>query len=344
MAPMSESSLPRVSILIPTHNRARWLRGSIEAALAQTFESFELLVYDNASTDETPDVVASFDDPRIRSVRQRRDVGLVENHNRGLAAVETEYVIIVPDDDIMYPTLLERTVDVLDRLPRVGMVHTAIDMLGPDDDVIAAGVNWTMGLSESRVEPGAQFIREQMKYSCRVCASTALMRRSALPAGFFDPADYPPVDLGFWLRMATAWDMAFLDETLGGYRVHDHSHSAAVGTRTAEGYVRDVTLMRRLDDVKLRFVEEHITDEREARRLRRLAAAGKRNDVVTRVRQQTVPERRFRRTVAAVVDGLREEPRLALDHRVWRLLLAAALGRRLTDRLLAAPGRVRGAA
>jgi glycosyltransferase involved in cell wall biosynthesis len=337
MTRTSDPNSARVSILMPTRNRAAWLRGGIEAALRQSFGDFQLLVFDNASTDETPEVVASFDDPRIRYERQPQDVGLVENHNRGLAAVETEYVIIVPDDDVMYPALLERTVEALDRLPRAGMVHTAIDMLGPDGELVAAGVNWTMGLSATTVESGADFISESMKYSCRVCASTALMRRSALPAGYFDPADYPPVDLGLWLRMATGWDMAFLSDTLAGYRVHDHSHSAAVGTRTEEGYVRDVGLMRRQHEVKLRFVDEHVRDDAEARRLRRQADAGKRTEVVTGVRQRTVPERRLRPTLAAVAGALREEPLLALDYRVWRLVAAATLGRRLTDRLLGPP-------
>src|SRR5215208_4529782 len=193
---MSASTTPRVTILVPTRNRGGWLRGGIEAALAQTYEDFELLVADNASTDETPDVVASFDDPRVRYVRRPTDVGLVENHNAGLASIDSDYVIIVPDDDLMYPQLLERTVPILDRIPRAGMVHTSIDMLDPDGATIAAGVNWTMGLTQTTIEPGASFIREQMKYSCRVCASTALMRRSALPLGYFNPGDYPPVDLG----------------------------------------------------------------------------------------------------------------------------------------------------
>jgi len=319
---------------VPTRNRGGWLRGGIEAALAQTYEDFELLVADNASTDETPDVVASFDDPRVRYVRRPTDVGLVENHNAGLASIDSDYVIIVPDDDLMYPQLLERTVPILDRIPRAGMVHTSIDMLDPDGVTIAAGVNWTMGLTQTTIEPGASFIREQMKYSCRVCASTALMRRSALPLGYFNPGDYPPVDLGLWLRMATQWDMAFLDETLGGYRIHDHSHSAAVGTRSEQGYVRDVTLMRRQHEVKLHFIEENVSDEAESRRLRQLANAGKRNELVTRVRQRTVPERRFRETLSAVVEAAREEPRVLTDCRIWRLIGASAVGGRLTNRLL----------
>jgi glycosyltransferase involved in cell wall biosynthesis len=331
---MSASTPPRVSILVPTRNRAGWLRESIAAALAQTFENFELLIADNASTDETADVVASSNDPRVRYVRRPADVGLVENHNAGLASIDSDYVIIVPDDDLMYPRLLERTVPILERMPRVGMVHTSIDMLDSDGAIIAGDVNWTMGLTQDTVEPGETFIREQMKHSCRVCASTALMRTSALPLGYFDPGDYPPVDLGFWLRMATQWNMAFLDETLGGYRIHDHSHSAAVGTRSEQGYVRDVTLMRRQHEVKLRFVEENVTDEAEARRLRRLAKTGKRNELVTSVRQRTVPARRFRETLAAAVEAAREEPRVLTDYRIWRLIGASALGGRLTNRLL----------
>lgn len=338
---MSNRGSARVTILVPTRNRAGWLKGAIEAALAQSFDDFDVLVFDNASSDETPDVVASFDDPRIHYVRQPEDVGLVENHNRGLAAVQTEYVIIVPDDDVMYPRLLERTVDVLDRLPEAGMVHTAIDMLDPDGGIVAGGVNWTMGLAATKVETGSEFIHEAMKHSCRVCASTALMRRSALPEGYFDPADYPPVDVGLWLRMAKRWQMAFLDETLAGYRIHDHSHSAAVGTRTETGYVRDVTLMRRQHEVKLRFIREHIPEARQRRVLRRLADAGKRTEVVTRVRQQTVPERRVGQTVKAVAEGVREEPRVALDYRIWRLLVGAMLGRRLTDRVLTRLQRTR---
>ena len=63
--------MPRTTILIPTYNRARWLPGAIESVLAQTERDFTLVISDNASTDETPEVVARYDDPRITYVRRR---------------------------------------------------------------------------------------------------------------------------------------------------------------------------------------------------------------------------------------------------------------------------------
>ena len=83
--------------------------------LEQTFGDLRLVVSDNASTDETPDVVASFDDPRLEYVRQPENLGLLGNHNWFLERVDTDYALILPDDDLVYPDLLERTVAELDR-------------------------------------------------------------------------------------------------------------------------------------------------------------------------------------------------------------------------------------
>src|SRR5918996_6400382 len=179
---MAEPALgPRVTVCIPTRNRARWLAGSMQSVLAQTYEDFVLLVSDNASDDDTPEVVAGFDDPRVRYIRLEEDVGLVGNHNQLLERVESEYVLILPDDDLAYPDLLETTVAVLDAHPEAGMVHAGLDMIGPDGEVLTGDVNWTLGLEADTVESGAEFIRESMRYSCRVCASSALMRTAALP-------------------------------------------------------------------------------------------------------------------------------------------------------------------
>src|SRR6476646_10618157 len=115
--------MARVSVFIPTYNRARLLGFAIESVLAQTYGDFELVVSDNASTDETPDVVAGFDDPRLEYVRQPENLGL-----------------------------LERTVRALDERPRAGVAHAAFDVIGEDNEVLLPGVNWTYGLTDDAVE------------------------------------------------------------------------------------------------------------------------------------------------------------------------------------------------
>src|SRR5690349_22831899 len=103
---MSPTS-PRVTVVIPTYNRARFLPGAIDSVLAQTFGDFRLLVADNASTDETEAIVARYEDPRIDYVRRDENLGITANHNLALRDVSTEYCLIVPDDDVLFPQILE---------------------------------------------------------------------------------------------------------------------------------------------------------------------------------------------------------------------------------------------
>ena len=112
--------MARVTVFIPTYNRAGLLPHAIAGVLAQTYDDFRLIVSDNASTDETPNVVASFDDPRLEYVRQPENLGLLGNHNWFLERVESDYALILPDDDLVYPDMLERTVAELASRPEAG--------------------------------------------------------------------------------------------------------------------------------------------------------------------------------------------------------------------------------
>ena len=93
----------RVTVLVPTYNRAHWVGGAIESILAQTYADFHLVVSDNASTDATREVVARFGDPRLTYVRRDVNCGLNEHYNSWFERVETEYLFIVPDDDRLAP-------------------------------------------------------------------------------------------------------------------------------------------------------------------------------------------------------------------------------------------------
>jgi glycosyltransferase involved in cell wall biosynthesis len=77
---MSPTS-PRVTVVIPTFNRARFLPVAVDSVLAQTYGDFRLLIADNASTDETADIVARYDDARIDYVRRPENLGITANHN-----------------------------------------------------------------------------------------------------------------------------------------------------------------------------------------------------------------------------------------------------------------------
>ena len=338
---------PRVTVAIPTFNRAAMLAEAIESVLAQTYDDFRLLVADNASTDETAEVVGSYEDPRLEYVRRAENLGLLGNFADALSRVDTDYSLIVCDDDSLRPTFLEETVAVLDAHPRAGMVHTAFSIIDARGDVVEAETDWTYGLTRDTVEPSADFIVESMRWGCRVCSSAALMRTAAIPASGFEEADFPAIDFGLWLRMALDWETAFVARPLAAYRIHGESQSADLGVPHDAGYRTGLEWIDHRAAVKDRFLDDHGTRVRDESALRRLVRRARRYELTAMVRKASLPERRFLPTVRALAAAIRADPLVAVDRAALQLLAASILGRRAVENVRrwrsAPPGQRSGA-
>ncbi|MFP3867794.1 MAG: glycosyltransferase family 2 protein [Desulfobacteraceae bacterium] len=117
---------PRVSIGLPVYNGARWLKEALDSFLAQTFEDFELIISDNASTDKTPEICRAYAarDARIRYYRNEKNLGAAENYNRVFHLSTGEYFKWAADDDWCAPNCLEQCVEVLDSKPEVVLCYT----------------------------------------------------------------------------------------------------------------------------------------------------------------------------------------------------------------------------
>src|SRR5579871_6012309 len=98
---------PRFSVVIPTRNRARYLRASIRTVLHQRFQDFEVVVSDNCSNPETKQVVDGFQDPRLRYYRSDVPLAMTDNWETAISQAKGEYVIVIGDDDGLLPYSLE---------------------------------------------------------------------------------------------------------------------------------------------------------------------------------------------------------------------------------------------
>jgi glycosyltransferase involved in cell wall biosynthesis len=322
----------RVAVCIPTRNRAHYLRQTIESVLAQTFRDFVLVVSDNASIDGTRTVVGGFEDPRVIYAGLESDIGLVANHNRCFDLVESDYVLLLPDDDLLRPRMLETAVRVLDQHPRVGLVHSAYDVIGPAGDVRIYGASITEGMETDLYESGADYIRKAMRVSIAVHVSTTLFRRSALPRVRFEPQDYPPVDLALMLRIALDWDLYWIASPNVAVRIHQESFSASNGgCYTDTGYVETADYIAKVTEIKLRFLEAHRDRLSNVRRLRRRARRASGDLLTNMIGRRTHPERNRTLTWRLLSDACRHDPRLTLNPAAWRLLMASVLGPALTD-------------
>ena len=123
-------SSPRVSVVIPTYNRARLLPRAVGSVLAQTFEDWELIIVDDGSDDDTSDVIAGFGDARIRYIRHERNLGASAARNTALAAARGEYIAPLDDDDELLPGALMELASALDDSPpEVGIVYGLRDFV-----------------------------------------------------------------------------------------------------------------------------------------------------------------------------------------------------------------------
>ena len=105
---MSARVEPFFTIAVPTYNRAALLRDLLPRLLKQSFADFELIVSDDASTDETPELMRQFSDPRLRYVRRERNLRFARNLNTCLAEARGRYFVLNQDDDMLHGRFLER--------------------------------------------------------------------------------------------------------------------------------------------------------------------------------------------------------------------------------------------
>jgi len=118
--------IPRLSIGLPVYNGENYLAESIDALLGQTFEDFELLISDNASTDGTARICARYqtEDPRVRYIRQARNIGCAPNHNFLVSQARGELFKWASHDDLYARDLIERCVDALDKYPEAVLAQS----------------------------------------------------------------------------------------------------------------------------------------------------------------------------------------------------------------------------
>jgi glycosyltransferase involved in cell wall biosynthesis len=130
-------TVPRLSVGLPVYNSSSYVAESIEALLGQTFEDFELIISDNASTDDTADICRRYAkaDSRVSYFRQPRNVGLAPNHNFCVERAQGELFKWAAGDDLYARDLLERCVAALDEHPQVVLAHAWTAMVDGDGKV-----------------------------------------------------------------------------------------------------------------------------------------------------------------------------------------------------------------
>ena len=214
--------MPRVSVIMPTYNRAEKLPRSIGSVLNQTLEDFELLVVDDGSTDETEAVVTGYDDPRVKYVAHETNRGASVARNTGIDRAEGEYIALLDSDDEFEPRKLEKQVDLMERRSDDWIAaYCGVDIVYEDHERPNSLKRWVVELVARRremggTEGGEELIRAVLTDRLHTSAGSTLLveRDVAETIGGFDESFDRFQDPEFLIRVLKQGKLGYVDDEL----------------------------------------------------------------------------------------------------------------------------------
>jgi glycosyltransferase involved in cell wall biosynthesis len=207
--------MPKVSVIIPTYNRADFIAEAIKSVLAQSLRDFEVIVIDDGSTDNTQDIVSTFP---VRYLWQENQ-GPGAARNKGIDLAQGQYLVFLDSDDVLLSNALEVGVQVLDHHPEAAFSYGKACLINEKGRVF--GLRKAQH-KHSCVQNGNDEIAGFLVRGNQVPTCTVMVRRNCLDeVGWFNCAfRYGSEDFDLWARLAKRYAVAYISETLAKYRVH----------------------------------------------------------------------------------------------------------------------------
>ena len=203
-------NLPHVSVLLPVHNGAKYISDAIESILNQTYENFEFIIVEDASTDESKEIIRSYQDKRIKLVENEINLGQASSMNIGLNISSGKYIARIDQDDISLPTRLQKQVEFMENNIEVGVCGTWMEYIGKLSGIL-------------RLETEDSAIKIKLLRDTELSHPTVMIRKSILNEHSlrYDSSFSPAEDYCLWTQLSKHCKLGNIGEVLIQYRIHD---------------------------------------------------------------------------------------------------------------------------
>ncbi len=232
------SPVPKISVIIPTYNSARYLPEAIESVLAQSYRDFEIIVIDDGSTDNTKDVVRPY---RDRIIYLHGDnAGPSAARNRGIRASSGPYVAFLDADDLWYPDKLKRQLEVFSANRDYDLVHTDASYTRS----LSSPPERTWFSLKKKVSSGSVF--SDLLNECFIILSSVVVKRECLErVGLFDQKIGRWEGYDLWLRIAFERQIGLIETPLYFRRIHETNRFYSDPLKEVSNYI---TVMKKWQD------------------------------------------------------------------------------------------------
>lgn len=217
-----------VSIVIPTYNRSELLRKAVESLQAQTYQSIEIIIVDDCSSDDTEETVKNMKDKRIRYIKHERNKGGSEARNTGIKQANGRFVGFLDSDDQWLPEKLEKQLSVFKQNPFAGVVYTGVNVV-KGGEVIETVTPQHKG----------NLLKMLLERNCLNTTSSILVKKELLDeVGGFDGALPSCQDWDLYLRLARISNFDFVKDPLVLFFEHDGERITTNKRASAQGHMQ----------------------------------------------------------------------------------------------------------
>jgi glycosyltransferase involved in cell wall biosynthesis len=239
---MSEKT-PLVSILMAVYNGEKYLREAIESMLNQTYTNFEFLIINDGSTDTTEEIIMSYQDERIRHIKNEQNLKLIASLNKGLDLAIGKYIARMDADDISMPERLEKQVEFMERKPEIGVLGSWVEIIGKEEPMI---IQHKTNFNDIRVE---LLFHNYLCHPSVIINNLLIKKHNLKYPNFLHAEDY-----GLWIQVAKYGKIEILPEFLLKYREHGENISL---TLKKEQKIQDSTIRKiQLNELGVVFTDE----------------------------------------------------------------------------------------
>jgi glycosyltransferase involved in cell wall biosynthesis len=208
---MDQNMTPKISVIMPVFNGAKYIKESIKSILNQSFRDFELLIINDGSTDNSSEIVTNLKDERIKLIKNSSNSGLVKVRNQGMNLATGKYIAWLDSDDLSLPNRLKIQNDYLDRNQNVIAVGSWVRLIKSSGE--KAGVEWKNNFSGEEI-PAALFFGNQFAQSS-IMARKEFLLKTPYREGYAPAEDYD-----VWIRLAKIGKIETIKKILIYYREH----------------------------------------------------------------------------------------------------------------------------
>jgi len=239
------TDLPLISVLMPVYNGEKYIEEAIKSVLNQTFTDFELLIINDGSTDKTEEIIFSFEDKRIRYIKNETNLKLIATLNKGISICSGKFIIRMDADDICEPQRFEKQIRFMEKHPDTGVCGTWAKVIDSQNNISGKIINPTT----------PEFISISLLFTIPLVHPSVCFRASVLKQNLYDNVPHAE-DYELWRRLNDQTKMANLPEYLLQYRWHNSNISKE--KQTIQEDSKKMIIRKELAKLNLHPTEEEL--------------------------------------------------------------------------------------